>query len=54
MNIEGIKEMLRQTNDKEIFNLTAQIYKTALDAFIKEGFTREEAFKLIVTIKVGQ
>lgn len=39
-----LKELIKQD---EMFTLSAQITKKAIDALMKEGFTRQEAIELV-------
>lgn len=50
---EQIKELIKVMNDKEMFDLMADMMGTALDSFMKKGFTREEAFQLIESFGIS-
>lgn len=52
--VESFKKALKSINNKEMFDLIADANKTALDCFMDKGFTREEAFQLILGIGVAK
>ena len=43
--VEMVEEVLKQ--DK-LFELGAKIYKKSVDALIEQGFTRDEAMRIII------
>lgn len=50
---EQIKELIKEMNDKEMFDLLADMMKNALDSYLEKGFTRAEAFKLIQSFNIS-
>jgi len=53
--IEEIKTIYKQIeSDNELYPLIASTCKKAIDAFIDKGFTREEAFQLLIHYSVKQ
>lgn len=50
---EQIKELIKEMNNREIFDLMADMMKNALDSYIEKGFTRTEAFQLIQSFNIS-
>ena len=51
---EQLKNLLKEMDDKEMFDLMASIMKNALDSFTAKGFSREEAFQLIESLNISK
>ena len=51
--IDQLIELIRQFNERadEIFPVYASMYKKAFDALISEGFTEDQALKILESLK---